>query len=67
VSDLSNALARVGGRDTTLPLPHGRGDELHHASPALLCAPAAKGPEALDIHIPDLPIDTIKLKTREFR
>ncbi len=68
VSDLSNALARVGGRDTTLPLPHGRGDELHHASPRLaLRGLPPKGPEALDIHIPDLPIDTIKLKTREFR
>jgi error-prone DNA polymerase len=68
VSDLSNALARVGGRDTTLPLPHGRGDELHHASPRLaLRGLPPKGPEALDIHIPDLPIDTIKLKMREFR
>jgi len=68
VSDLSNALASVGGRDTTLPLPHGRGDELHHASPRLaLRGLPPKGPEALDIHIPDLPIDTIKLKMREFR
>ena len=68
VSDLSNALASVGGRDTTLPLPHGRGDELHHASPGLaLRGLPPKGPEAPDIHIPDLPIDTIKLKTREFR
>ncbi len=68
VSDLSNALASVGGRDTTFPLPHGRGDELHHASPGL--DPRGlppKGPEAPDIHIPDLPIDTIKLKTRDFR
>jgi error-prone DNA polymerase len=68
VSDLSNALVSVGGRDTTLPMPHGRGDELHHASPRLaLRSLPPKGPEAPDIHIPDLHIDTIKLKTREFR
>ena len=68
VSDLSNALASVGGRDTILPLPQGCGDELHHASPRLaLRGLPPKGPEALDIHIHDLPIDTIKLKTREFR
>ena len=35
VSDLSNALASVGGRDATFPLPHGRGDEVHHRSPGL--------------------------------
>ena len=45
VSDLSNALASVGGRDTTFPLPHGRGDELHHAGPRLaLREPAAQRP-----------------------
>jgi error-prone DNA polymerase len=32
VSDLSNALASVGHRDATFPLPHGRGDEVRHSS-----------------------------------
>jgi error-prone DNA polymerase len=32
VADLSHALASVGDRDAVFPLPHGRGDELHHAS-----------------------------------
>ncbi len=68
VTDLSDALASVGGRDTTFPLPHGRGGELHHGSPGL--DPRSllpKGLEARDIHIPDLHIDTIKVKTRDFR
>jgi hypothetical protein len=33
LSDLSGALASVGERDDAFPLPHGRGDELHHGSP----------------------------------
>ena len=45
VSDLSNALASVGHRDTTFPLPHGRGDQLRHGSPGLdPREPAAKRP-----------------------
>jgi error-prone DNA polymerase len=68
VSDLSEALASVGHRDATFPLPHGRSDELHHATLRLaLRGLPPKGPEVPDIHIPDLPIDTIKLKAREFR
>jgi error-prone DNA polymerase len=33
VTDLSAELAGVGDRDDAFPLPHGRGDELHHGSP----------------------------------
>jgi error-prone DNA polymerase len=68
VTDLSNALASVGSRDATFPLPHGRGDQLHHCDsgqdPREL---PPKGLNASDIHSPDLPIDTIKVKTRDFR
>lgn len=32
--DLSSELASVGRRDSAFPLPHGRGDELHHGSPS---------------------------------
>ena len=69
VSDLSNALASVGSRDATFPLPHGRGDRSF-----ITAAPGhdprelpPKGLRTRDIHIPDLPIDTIKVKTRDFR
>jgi error-prone DNA polymerase len=68
VNDLSEVLAGVGHRDATFPQPHGRGDQLHHGDsgqdpPEL--PPKSHGTR--DIHIPDLPIDTIKLKTRDFR
>jgi error-prone DNA polymerase len=61
VTDLSSALASVGDRDVTFPLPHGRGDELYHDSPSL--PPTAPEPSV----IPDLHIDSIKTKTRDFR
>ncbi|MEO3434470.1 error-prone DNA polymerase [Inquilinus sp. CAU 1745] len=68
LTDLSAELASVGDRDAAFPLPHGRGDEFHHGSPA----PDPRGlpPKGLrtrDIYIPDLHIDTIKVKTRDFR
>jgi error-prone DNA polymerase len=66
VTDLSSALASVGGRDTAFPLPHGRGDEFHHGGPGLdprSLPPGAPKPR----DIPDLHIDSIKTKTRDFR
>jgi error-prone DNA polymerase len=43
VSDLSESLASVGSRDTTFPMPHGRGNEVH-GSPSLdPCNPPARG------------------------
>jgi error-prone DNA polymerase len=35
LTDLSAELAGVGDRDTSFPLPHGRGDEFRHASPGV--------------------------------
>ena len=68
VTDLSNALASVGSRDATFPLPHGRGDQLHHCDSGQYPRELPpKGLNASDIHSPDLPIDTIKVKTRDFR
>jgi error-prone DNA polymerase len=68
LTDLSEALASIGGRDTAFPLPHGRGDELHHGSPGLdPRSPPPNAVEARDIYIPDLHIDSIKTKTRDFR
>jgi error-prone DNA polymerase len=68
LTDLSEALASIGGRDTAFPLPHGRGDELHHGSPGVdPRSPPPNAVEARDIYIPDLHIDSIKTKTRDFR
>jgi error-prone DNA polymerase len=54
----------VADRDDGFPLPHGRGDEFHHGS--LGINPGSlppKGPKPRDIYIPDLHIDSIKVKT----
>ena len=68
LTDLSDELVSVGTRDAAFPLPHGRGDEFHHGSPGLdpRTLPL-KGTKARDIYIPDLHIDTIKVKPRDFR
>lgn len=68
LTDLSAELASVGERGGAFPLPHGRGDEFHHGSPAP--DPRSEPPKGLgtrDIYIRDLHLDTIKVKTRDFR
>ncbi len=68
LTNLASALASVGDRDVTFPLPHGRGDEFHHGSPGPdPRSLPAKGLDARDVHISGLHIDTIKMKTRDFR
>ena len=62
--DLSAELASVGARDASFPLPHGRGDEFHHGSPA----PDPRGmPKARNLVDPYGHIDEIRVKTRDFR
>ena len=66
--DLSDALASVGDRDDSFPLPHGRGDEFHHGSPRH--DPRDQPPDrpkARDIYIPDLSLEAIRVRTRDFR
>ena len=66
--DLSNALASVGDRDAAFPLPHGQGDELHHAGPGPHPRDLLPGaPKPRDIYIPDLSLQAIKVRTRDFR
>jgi error-prone DNA polymerase len=65
LTDLSADLAGVGDRDTGFPLPHGRGDEFHRGS--LGIDPRSLPPKPRDIYVPDLHIDRIKAKTRDFR
>ncbi|AYF03899.1 error-prone DNA polymerase (plasmid) [Paracoccus yeei] len=62
LTDLSDALASVGNRGA-FPLPHGRGDEFHNASPT----PDARHPKPRDMFIRDLHLDRIRVKTRDFR
>ena len=67
LTDLSAELASVGDRDKPFPLPHGRGDEFHYGSPTPDPRGQPKAYRPRDIYIPDLHIDAIKVKTRDFR
>ncbi len=65
LTDLSAELASIGNPDVTFPVPHGRGDEAKHGG-----GPDPRetlGRKAREIYIPDLHIDSIKVKTRDFR
>jgi error-prone DNA polymerase len=68
LTDLSNELASVGEMARPLQMRHGRGDEFHHGSstPDPRDLPP-KGLRTRDIYVRDLHIDTIKVKTRDFR
>jgi error-prone DNA polymerase len=68
LTDVSAELASVGARDAAFALPHGRGDRVTHggAGPDPRELPP-KGLRTRDIYIPDLHIDTIKVKARDFR
>jgi error-prone DNA polymerase len=67
LTDLSTELATVGSRDVASPLRHGRGDQVNHGGAGT--DPRELPPEGLrtrDIYIPDLHIDTINVKGRNF-
>ncbi|CDX51869.1 Error-prone DNA polymerase 2 [Mesorhizobium plurifarium] len=68
ISDLSNELASVGEREGSFPVPHGRGDQVRNggSGPDPRELPP-KGLRSRDIYIPDLHIDNIKIRTRDFR
>jgi error-prone DNA polymerase len=67
VSDLSSELKRISGLDTAFPLVPGRGDEARHGSNG----PDSRDPRPItrprDMYEPDLHIDALKLKARNFR
>ncbi|MBZ9603547.1 error-prone DNA polymerase [Phyllobacterium chamaecytisi] len=67
LTDLSSELASVGDRDAEFPLPHGRGDEFHHSIPAADPRSVPKGMKTRDFFDPYGHIDTIKVKTRDFK
>lgn len=67
LTDLSAALAGIADRTTTFPLPHGRGDEFRHGSPTPDPRDTPKGLRVRDMYVRDLHLDSIKVKTRDFR
>ena len=66
--DLTSDLKRISDLDTSFPLVAGRGDEVRHRHSG---SPASRDSKALptprDMYVPDLHIDTLKLKARNFR
>ena len=65
--DLSSDLASLGERDS-FRMPTGRGDEFAHGSPG---SPDSRerpsmGVKPRDLFVPDLHIDTLKVKSRNF-
>jgi error-prone DNA polymerase len=68
ITDLSADLASVGEREGRFPVPHARGDQVTNggSGPDPRELPP-KGLRTRDIYIPDLHIDNIKVKTRDFR
>jgi error-prone DNA polymerase len=66
VIDLTGDLREVSGLDAPFTLPAGRGDEARHGGgPDSRDKPLQ--PKPRDIYVPDLHIDTLKLKARNFR
>jgi len=68
LTDLTADLKQVSGRDAPFPLAPGRGDEAKHGGSGLDSRepkPAVNKPR--DMYVPDLHIDTLKLKARNFR
>ena len=66
LTDLSADLATVGSRDAAFSLPHGRGDQVAGCVGLDLRELPLKGLRIRDIYTPDLHIDTISTKTRNF-
>ncbi|PJR92461.1 error-prone DNA polymerase [Ochrobactrum sp. 695/2009] len=65
--DLSADLGRLGEKDDQFPLPHGRGDEFARGNGAPDPRERPKTvPLAREIYVPDLLIDRLKVKSRNF-
>jgi error-prone DNA polymerase len=67
--DQPDFLNGLGGRDEAFTLPAGRCDEVRHGGGAGLDSLEPKAPaiKPRDIFIPDLHIDTLNVKARNFR
>ena len=65
LTDLSAELASVGDRDAAFPVPHGQGGQAKTGGGADPCETLSR--KAPELYIPDVNIDRIKVKTRDFR
>jgi error-prone DNA polymerase len=68
LADFSQSLESIGNRDAAFPIPQGRGDELHQGGAGV--DPREQPRSRLkprDFFVPDLHVDPIKVKARDFR
>jgi error-prone DNA polymerase len=65
LTDLSPELVSVGDRDGAFPVPQGRGDQAKTGGGPDPCETLSR--EAREINISNLPLDMIKVKSRDFR
>ena len=65
--DLTSDLKRISGLNALFPLVRGRGDEAKHSGGPGSRDGKALSPKRRDIYVPDLHIDTLKVKARNFR
>jgi error-prone DNA polymerase len=65
--DLSGDLSCLAERDAEFRLPTGRGDEFAHGSPGAADSRDRAAARPRDIFVPDLHLDTLKLKVRNFQ
>jgi error-prone DNA polymerase len=65
LTDLSGLLASIGHRALPFPIAHGRGDQVTHGG-----GPDPResfGRKPREIHVANIHIDALKVKTRDFR
>jgi len=68
LADLSGDLSALADRDAEFKNPSGRGDEFAHGSPGGGDARDRPAPNKVrDMFVPDLHIDTLKVKSRNFQ
>jgi error-prone DNA polymerase len=67
LNDLTADLRAVSRLDTAFPLVPGRGDEAKHGGHGSNSRDPRPVTKPRDMYVPDLHIDTIKLKARNFR
>jgi error-prone DNA polymerase len=65
--DFSHELSSLGEEDGAFTLPHGRGDQVKHGGGPDPRDSAKPVVQVRDIYIPDLHIDTLKVKSRNFQ
>jgi error-prone DNA polymerase len=67
VKDLSSQLKTVSGLEDGFPLSAGRGDEAKHGGSGLDSREPKPPIKPRDMYEPDLHIDTLKIRARNFR